>query len=485
MILADLIKDINVIDNMVDLNIEIHGIASDSRKVKKGYIFVAVKGENTNGNLYINDAIKNGAVAVVTDEKSEKNKYILVNNARMALSKMWSNYYDKPDKDINIIAITGTNGKTTTAYCLYRILRSKGIDCGLISTIECLINDEQINTNGGSDVLDKYGAMTTPDPEILYNIINKMKERRVKYLIMEASSHALEQHKLDFLNIEIGIFTNLSHDHLDYHRNMDNYFFAKQKLFKLCNIGIINIDDEYGKKLYKKYKGRMLSVSINENADFYAKITKCNSKGTEFVVFEEGNEIKIKSCLYGEINVYNLLLAIACTNALGIRTKEILNVLKSIKIKGRMEKYKNRNIFIDYAHTPKATESILKTARQIFPKRKIITLFGCGGDRDKEKRSEIGKICSEYSDYMILTSDNSRSESTENIIKDILTGIEKNKNFIVIENRCQAIEYAVKNTKKSDVLLLLGKGHENYEITNKGKIHFDEREVLSRILDNA
>ena len=485
MILADLIEGIDIISSAINQNIEINGIASDSRKVKNGYIFVAIKGENTNGNLYIDDALKKGAIAIVTDEKNDKSEYILVNNARIALSKLWSNYYNKPDKNINIIAITGTNGKTSTAYCLYRILRSKGLKCGLISTIECLINDEKINTNGGSDVSDKYGAMTTPDPEILYSIINKMKENKVQYLVMEASSHALEQHKLDFLNIEIGIFTNLSHDHLDYHKNMDNYFLAKQHLFKLCNIGIINIDDKYGEKLYKKYKGRTLSVSLEKSADFFAKINKLNIKGTEFVIYEEKNEIKVKTNLYGKINVYNLLLAIACANALGIKTKEILKNIQLIKIKGRMEKYKNRNIFIDYAHTPKATESVLITVRQIFPKRKIITLFGCGGDRDKEKRSEIGKICSKYSDYMILTSDNSRSENTENIIKDILTGVDKNKNFVVIENRYQAIEYAVNNTRKSDVLLLLGKGHEDYEITNKGKMHFDEREVLERILNNA
>ena len=484
MLLCEILEGINTLEYRISLDMEIAGIASDSRKVKSGYVFVAINGENTDGNLYIDEAIKNGAVAIIGDCCVNEEKYIRVENARRALAKIWSNYYKKPDKDMTIIAITGTNGKTSTAYCLYKILRDNNVSCGLISTIECLINDKKIETNGGSDVSDKYSAMTTPDPEILYYLLNKMKENNVKCLIMEASSHALAQFKLDFLNIEIGIFTNLSREHLDFHKNMENYFQAKKRLFKICNVGIVNIDDEYGYKLFQAYRGRMLSVSTQANADFYAKKIKCLSRGTEFVLQSSDEDLKIKTSLYGTINVYNMLLAISCANALGIRLKSIVKSAKSIVIRGRMEKFKGRNIFIDYAHTPNATESILKTVKQIFPKRKIITVFGCGGDRDKGKRSEIGAICSKYSDYMVITSDNSRSESTENIVKDILKGIDKNSSYVVIENRHHAIEYAVKHAKKNDIVLLLGKGHEDYEITSAGKHHFDEREVLTEVLSN-
>ena len=481
MLLNELLNGIEVIDKKIELHIEIKGIASDSRKVKEGYIFVAIKGENTDGNLYIDEAIENGAIVIIGDKALENDRYIRVDNARSALSKLWSNYYEKPDKDITIIAITGTNGKTSTAYCLYKILRENKINCGLISTIDCLINDEVIETKGGSEVSDKAGAMTTPDPEILYYLLNKMKEKQVKCLIMEASSHALKQSKLDFLNIEIGIFTNLSREHLDYHKNIEDYFEAKKKLFKICNVGITNIDDAYGKKLYQIYRGRMLSISIEGEADFTAKKVKCLSKGTEFTLQSQSEQIRFKTNLYGEINVYNLLMAIACANAMGIKVKSMVECVKSIKIKGRLEKYKDKNVFIDYAHTPVATENVLKTIKQIYKKRNIITVFGCGGNRDIGKRQEIGRICSKYSKHMVITSDNSRNERTEKIIKDILEGVDNKSSYTVIENRRQAIEYAVKNAKRTDIILLLGKGHENYEITNTGKIYFDEREVLSEV----
>ncbi|MBQ7788085.1 MAG: UDP-N-acetylmuramoyl-L-alanyl-D-glutamate--2,6-diaminopimelate ligase [Clostridia bacterium] len=486
--LKKLLNLVNILNCNVDLETDVKKLTSDSRKVKKGYVFVAIKGENHDGNNFIAQAIENGAIAVVSEDlnicSNYSLPYIQVKNARSALAKMWSSYYNEPSKEMKIIAITGTNGKTSSAYFLYKILRNAKKKCGLISTIECLINDKVIDINGGSEVLDKISAMTTPDPEILYSILYKMKRKGVKYVVMEASSHALDQHKLDGLTVNIGVFTNLTHEHLDYHKNMQDYFSAKEKLFKKCLVGVVNIDDGYGKILINKYKGRLFSVSCKQESDYKAEAIECDTSGCRYTLNKGEKKINIETRLCGTFMVYNSICAIACADILGIDEKNIKNgIYNLLSIKGRVERYKDKNIYIDYAHTPYAMENIINSIKEIEKNKKLIVLFGCGGDRDKEKRAEMGDLCSKLADIIIITSDNPRSEDSKEIIKDIVKGIDKTKTHIIIPERKEAIKYAIKILSENKVLLLLGKGHENYEIDNEGKKHFDERIILDEAFE--
>ena len=468
----------------MNLDVECSEISSDSRKTVKNGVFVAIKGTCVDGNSYVNNALKNGALAVVTDEKSsctELVPYVLVNDARMALSLMWSNYYLNPTKEMKLIAITGTNGKTTSAYLIYSILKESKKSCGLISTIEVLINNERIETGGGSEVVGKHSAMTTPDPEILYGLLDRMKRSKVEYVVMEASSHALEQNKLSGCDIEIGIFTNLSHEHLDFHKDMDSYFSAKEKLFKKCKLCIVNIDDEYGKILSSRYKGRTLSYSCEGKPDMYATNTKKTGFGNKFTINYKNERYNIETKLIGGFNIYNCLCAILCADSLGIPKKCIRDGIKNTKgVKGRLERYKKRCIYIDYAHTPEAMECVIKEIREIYPKKRLIVVFGCGGERDRSKRSKMGQIATETADFTIITSDNSRTESPKQIFTDILNEV-KNNRYKVIEDREKAIKFGVDSMKRNGVLLLLGKGHETYQIDSTGKKSFDEREVLDKI----
>ena len=479
--IKSIIDLVDVIYKNVDFDMEINKIASDSRKIEKNDVFFAIKGENKNGNKYIYEAIKNGAVAVVTEDKEfEANiPIILVKNVRSILAKAWSKYYNHPTNNMKVIAITGTNGKSSTAELLYSILRASNKKCGLISTIRCLINGEEIKHDGGSEVSDKLSAMTTPDPEILYYLLNKMKENKVEYVIIEASSHALKQSKLDGVSIDIGVFTNLSHEHLDYHKSIDDYFNSKLKLFEKSNFCVINIDDKYGEKIYQKFKAKAASVSCNKGNDFYITSTFKSANGTKIVFNYLGGEVELESRLCGNFVVYNMLMASSVAKIIGISNEHIKEGILNLKnIKGRLEKYKNKSIYIDYAHTPYATQKVLESIREIEKNKKIVTLVGCGGDRDKQKRQEIGKIVSKLSDVAIITSDNPRSEDPLLIIKDILRGVDKNKIHFIIPSRREAIKCATKMYDENTTIVLLGKGHENYEIDNKGKHFFDERLIL-------
>ncbi len=481
--LKKLLNSIEILDTSIDFDTEIGKITSDSRKIEKNDIFVAIQGNQRDGNDYIENALLNGASVIITDKKDickPQIPYILVESSRSALSRLLSAFYGNPTKETKIIAITGTNGKTSTAYFLYSILRTAGKRVGLVSTIECLINDKRLDLGGGSEVIDKHSAMTTPDPEKLYYIFNIMKENEIEYIIIEASSHALSQSKLDGTHVDIGIFTNLSSEHLDYHKDIEGYFEAKEKLFRKCKIGIVNIDDKYGKILQNRYKSKILAFSYKEKADYYVNNCVFGANKSSFHLESNKGEVLINTNILGEFSVYNSSLACACAKELGILDEYIIKGIENIKnIKGRLEKYRDKNIYIDYAHTPKATESILKTIKNIEKNKALIVLFGCGGDRDKGKREVIGKICSQYADALIITSDNPRSEEPISIIKDILKGIDKNKTHMIIPNRKDAIIYASKLVNENSVLVLLGKGHEAYEIDKNGKHYFDEREVLN------
>lgn len=483
MYLYELLDGVNVISSDIDLKTNISRPFSDSRRAVLGGLFVAIKGEHRNGNEYIEMAFSNGAACVVTDDTEVRGKYgnsILVDNARESLSNIWHNFYKKPTKALEIIAITGTNGKTSCAYYLYNILRKAGKNCGLISTIECLINGVPLSTNGGSEVCDIASAMTTPDPEILYYIFNEMKEKGVKYVVMEASSHSLSQSKLAPISFSYGIFTNLSPEHMDYHKDMESYYLAKKSLFSKTRRAIVNADDSYGNRLSREIEA--VKCSIKGNGDFNAIDIYLDEKGCDYILKHERAQINIKGRICGEFSVYNTMLASACALDMGLEIDKVREgIFITDRISGRLERIRN-NIFIDYAHTPQAMKSVLETLRKIAPNKRIISLFGCGGDRDREKRPKMGKIATLLSDYTIITEDNSRSEPRVNIFRDILCGVEELSTFCLIPDRREAIKYAISALGENDIFVLFGKGHENYEINKNGKAYFCERDIINSIL---
>ena len=484
--LKKLIKDLDILDIKISLETSINSVTSDSKKATEKSLFIAIRGEKRDGNSYIENAYQNGAICVITDDKLSFEKYkntILVRNSRKALSFVWRNYYNDPAKSLKMIAITGTNGKTSCAYYLYNILKSAGKSCGLISTIETLINNKKIKRSGGSEVSDIASAMTTPDPKFLYSTLSEMKKEGVEYVVMEASSHSIEQEKFSAIWFLCGIFTNLSSEHLDFHKTMDNYFNAKLKLFDLCDIGVVNIDDEYGKLIKKLTQTPIYECSISEKTDFYSENIKMNETGCSYDFVCENDKISIETVIPGEYTIYNTMLSSSCAKLLGIDKESIVNGIKNTKhIKGRLEKIENTNIYIDYAHTPYAMKNIIKTIRLFAADKRITVLFGCGGDRDKKKRAIMGQIATQEADFAIITSDNSRSEDPVSIIKDILSDISEEKNYCIIPKREDAIKYAVKSMKENDILLLLGKGHEEYEIDKRGKHLFDERKIVKSVL---
>ena len=484
MILSKLLKNCKIIETNVDLNVEIADIEADSRKVSENSAFVAVRGENRNGNDYIDEAINKGAAIIISDVAPNEKEipYVLVENARETLAKMYSEYYGNPTKALNVIAITGTNGKTSTAYCLYNILRKAKRSCGLISTIDCLINDEVVDLGGGGDVCDIESAMTTPDPKKLYSLLYIMKEKGAEYVVMEASSHAIKQKKLDGIEeFDIGIFTNLSEEHLDFHKTMRDYFDTKRSLLERSKIAIINIDDSYGNKM--KSLANAKSYSCHQNASFSLMIEEVDSFGSKILIKNGNKSIEVNTNINSLFGVYNLGMAISCAIMLGIDEQSIKKGAENIIVKGRLEKYKE-NIYIDYAHTPAATYEALMAIKSIEKDKKIVVLFGCGGNRDKEKRKEIGKIASNLADLTIITSDNARNEEPMLIIKDIMLGIDVSKPHMIIPDRKDAITYAVKHLRSNSVLVLLGKGHEEYEINKSGKHYFSERKLIDEALNN-
>lgn len=482
--LKDVLQGVKIKKCSFDLNTEISNIQVDSRKIKNNDIFIAIKGKNYNGNDFINESKSKGAVCAITEYESDDSFIIVVEDVRLAMSQMYKNYYNNPSKKMKIICITGTNGKTSTAMFLYSILKSAKKSVGLISTVKCLINDLRYDIKGGADTLNYGASMTTPDPGVLYKTLFQMKKAGVEYVVMEASSHALELKKLDGLNIEIGVFTNLSKEHLDFHENENCYFKAKQRLFNMSKNKIINLDDKYGEILSNNYP-ESCTISMIKNANLRIKRVKISSTGSSFFCFYKEKKIKIKTSILGDFTIYNIALAILSSKLLGIKTKYIKKGIKKCQlIEGRVEKIRN-NIYIDYAHTPEAMERVLMYFKKIFPNKKIKVLFGCGGDRDKTKRKEMGKIASNLADSIIVTSDNSRYEDPLKIVENIKEGINPSIDYCIILDRKEAIVYAINNLKKNEVLILLGKGHENYEILNGNKKFFSEKEIIIEALKNG
>ncbi len=455
------------------VDIEIKGVAYDSRKVKEGYIFVAVKGYQTDGHNYIDKAFENGAVAVIGETDFEGKCCIRCKDTRKALAIIGSNFYHNPKDKLKIIGVTGTNGKTTTTYLIREILELKGYKSGVIGTNKIIIDKEEYEAN-----------RTTPESLELHEIMAKMVEKGVNYLIMEVSSHSLVLDRVYGIDFEAGVFTNLTQDHLDFHKTMDEYAKAKAILFSHSKYSVLNADDKYFSVMKASSKGTVKTYGIKKNADVMAENIKMSARGVIFNV----NNLQVRLGIPGEFSVYNALSAICVCSFLGLSMDDIAKGLVIAHgVKGRMEVVYAKTpytIIIDYAHTPDALENVIKAINN-FKQGKLITLFGCGGDRDKTKRPKMGKIATEMSDFTIITSDNPRNEEPLAIINDILTGVEVEKNrYTIVLNRKEAIKYAMDMAGESDIILLAGKGHETYQILKNETIEFDERKIIKEICES-
>lgn len=451
-------------------NLEIKGITDDSRKVSSGYAYV----DTQNNSAYIEDAIKNGAIVIITSINCNFNNKIMVANTKIAYAQMATNWFSNPAKDLTIIGVTGTNGKTSVSHMVKAILESTGEKVGLIGTVGYYIDGEITSS-----------INTTPNPYYLNELFSKMCQSGCKYVVMEVSSHSLDRDYLYGINFRVAMFTNLTQDHLDYHGNMENYYEAKRKLFSMCQCAVINKDDRYSERLLKETVCKKITYSVDNDSDYIAKSINYFPTKVAYQLLSEGiTAIKVNTP--GKFTVYNSLCAIACALELGVAMNDISSALANMNgIKGRAEVVENTGDFtviIDYAHTPDGLKNVLKTFK-VCKKNRLIVLFGCGGDRDRTKRSQMGEIASIYADYIIVTSDNPRTENPRQIIDDIIKGIPAGQSIVkIIENRSEAIKFALSIAEKDDIIVLAGKGHENYQIIGKEKFPFDEREIISKTL---
>ncbi|EDT71100.1 UDP-N-acetylmuramoyl-L-alanyl-D-glutamate--2,6-diaminopimelate ligase [Clostridium perfringens] len=482
MILKSLLKglDYEVIKGNEESKVQ--NIRYDNRKIEQGDAFVCVKGFKVDGHSFIGDAIKKGAKTLIVQEDvsvQEDITIIKVRDTRKALAIMSSNYFGNPKDKLKIIGITGTNGKTTSAFIIKSILEKAGFMTGLIGTIANYIGNKKVDA-----------VRTTPESYELHELFKNMVDAGVEYCVMEVSSHSLELDRVYGIQFEEGIFTNLTRDHLDFHKTFENYYNAKFKLFERSNHSIINLDDPYGANIVKDIeergvKTKVSTFSIEKESDFKAFEIKSHSNGSEFKVnLESIEEFSIN--IPGEYNIYNSLGCIICAYNLNIPMDKIKEGLSDVVIPGRCElvakeKKLPYSIIIDYAHTPDGLENILSTVKA-FTKNRMISVFGCGGDRDKVKRPQMGKIGCELSDIAIITSDNPRSEEPMDIINDIVKPLNYD-NFVIEVNRKEAIRKAMNMALEGDVIVIAGKGHETYQILKDETIHFDEREVVYDILE--
>lgn len=485
MILKELIKNLKYIKLIGNENIEISNLTIDSRKVKKGSMYGAIKGFNVDGHKFIKNCIENGASLIVCEDLEDfcidDNVAILqVENTRKALAIIAKNFYNNPTKNINLIGVTGTNGKTSTTYFLEQILLEYKKTVGIIGTIE-------IRENGKKMEFD-FSTSTTPDTIELNELFSTMVSDNIDNIVMEVSSHALELHKVEGCNFNIGIFTNLTQDHLDMHKSMENYLNAKSKLFSMCKIGIINIDDKYAQDIIKNASCKVFTYSIEKESDLQAINIQYFM---DRVAFDVKINDKIENFILnipGRFSVYNALSVIGACLMQNIPIDIIKEGIKNIKgVPGRIQTIPNNkgfNVIVDYAHTPDGLDNIIRAVRE-FTKGRVITIFGCGGDRDRKKRPIMGEISANLSDYTIITSDNPRSEVPESIIDEIETGIKPiTNNYEKITGRREAIYRGVSIAKANDSIIIAGKGHEDYEIFADKTIHFDDTEVAKEALED-
>lgn len=455
-------------------NIEISSITDNTSKVKKDSIFVCVQGASFDGHSAAEKMLKKGAALVIAEyDLGLGDKQIITDNSRKFYGDLCAAWFDHPEKKLEIIGITGTNGKTTITNVVKNILMSCGIKTGLIGTIRNEIGDEVIHADN-----------TTPMSFDYMSLLNKMVNAGCKYAIMEISSFGLVQHRIGPTHLKLGFFTNLTQDHLDYHKTMESYYQAKKMMFDKCDDAIINIDDEYGKRLYDEINCRKYTCEVGNKADFYADNVIIKANGTEFDYFYNNNSVHIVTKMIGMFNVFNVMAAISICIKLGLDINDVVKAVSEYKgVKGRCEIIptgKNFTVICDYAHTPDAIENVLSSVKE-YTEGRLICLFGCGGNRDSKKRPLMARAAAKYADRLIITSDNPRDEIPEAIIDDILEGLsDKEITFDVVVDRTEAIYHSMKIAEKGDMIVLAGKGHEDYQVLPGNEhIHFDEREIVS------
>ncbi len=460
----------------VDTDVEISGIAYDSRQIMPGYAFVCIKGFETDGHNYVDKAIENGASLIVAQDRIESSVPVCyVADARKTLADMACTFYENPSEKFKLVGVTGTNGKTTVTHLIKSILEQAGNEVGIIGTNQNIIGDKVL--------LTKSTTPTTPNSLELQKLFSEMVQSGAEYVVMEVSSHALELSRVRGCNFDVGVFTNLTRDHLDFHKTMRNYMYAKAKLFDHSTSGAINVDDEYGKQINELHQGKdILTYGINSECDICAKDIKITPRGVNFTITYENTDYPMFLCIPGTFSVYNAMSAICACLKLGIDMETITKGLSAaVGVLGRVEVVPTDTeymVIIDYAHTPDGLENIIR-AMKSFAKGRVITLFGCGGDRDNTKRAVMGEVSGNLSDFTIITSDNPRTEEPNAIIDMIVEGIKNTDGeYVVIPDRREAIGYALDNAKADDVIILAGKGQETYQIIGKEKFDFDERVVV-------
>lgn len=470
--LFDKVKTDTVLTDM-----DVKHICADTRQISQGTVFFCLKGFSHDGHDYAQKALEQGAALIVAEhDLGLGDRQILTPDTHEAFSLCCANLFSNPQRRIKLVGVTGTNGKTTVTHLIRDILEGCGHKTGLIGTIETDV--------GGTQFPAKY---TTPEPMTFYSLLEQMVLAGCEYAVMEVSSHGLDQKRVAGCNFEVGVFTNLTQDHLDYHKTMEAYFEAKKSLFPLCKNAVVNIDDPYGKRLLRELgdKAKSFSTKLNE-ADYTAKSISMRTSGTSFAFVGNGLIARVKFPVPGEFSVSNAMAAISACMALGLDLQKTVEMLKdSSGVPGRFEVLKTNTpytVIRDYAHSPDAIEKILQAIRDVTDK-KIMILFGCAGNRDRKKRKIMAEAAARLADFVVLTSDNPRNEDPLQIIEDAKPGLlEHRVPYKIIPDRYQAIKWALANCKEGDTLLLAGKGHEDYQVLSHGTIHFDEREIVAELL---
>jgi UDP-N-acetylmuramoyl-L-alanyl-D-glutamate--2,6-diaminopimelate ligase len=476
--LREILNGLELNDCRADLDAEIRDISYDSRATMPGDLFVAITGFESDGHDFICAAREKGAAAVVCQKAPDcEIPYIIVEDSRYALAIASKNYFRDPAGGMKLVGVTGTNGKTTSTMLIKHILeQAKNVNVGLVGTNKNMIKYRDLPTE-----------RTTPESYELYKLLREMADEGCEYVVMEVSSHSLVLNRVAGLRFAAGIFTNLTQDHLDFHKTMEEYGRAKARLFDQCEKGAVNLDDEYAQMMIDYAKCPIMTFStVSNEAGLVAKDVRLFPDSVKFCALTTGILERVYLGIPGRFSVYNALAAISCGLLLGLTASECAEALKTAKgVKGRAEVVPSGGdytILIDYAHTPDALENIIRSMKEVTQGR-VVILFGCGGDRDRTKRPKMGAIAAKYADFVIVTSDNPRTEVPSAIIEDIMEGVKGTKTpYTVIEDRREAIAWAIDNHQPGDVIILAGKGHETYQIVGKTKHHMDEREIVAEHL---
>ena len=477
--LRELLKNMEILSATADLEMEIAGVSYDSRTTKPGDLFVAMTGFAADGHAFIGKAVAAGAAAVLCEKIPEENiPYVQVADSRRGLAVVGANFFGHPADSMTMVAVTGTNGKTTTTYLLKSILeQALGAKVGLIGTNQNMIGSEVIPTE-----------RTTPESFELQKLFAKMRDAGCTHVVMEASSHALALDRVYGVHYAVGIFTNLTQDHLDFHKTMESYCDAKAILFRNCGTGVCNADDPWTDRLMAEATCRKFTYSEKASSDLRAENISLGADHIAFTAVTAGQRVPIRGNIPGGFMVYNTLDVLGAALALGISLEKSAEVLARVPhVKGRVEVVptpgKNYTILIDYAHSPDGMVNVLSSVKG-FAKGRTVALFGCGGDRDKTKRPKMGKVAADIADFAIVTTDNPRTEKPADIIADILPGFDGSDTpYVVVEDRVEAIHWAMDHAEKDDVIVLCGKGHETYQEVNHIKHHMDEREIVADYLN--